>query len=118
MNYVHTYLILAVANLCNEYNATTGFFPVDQVTLEYLNHTGREKHSLAVMKEYLENVKLLRNNQDSSADEAICYDEVIEVYLPDIIVTISGKIHKKNSKIDSIWQFHEIILNVRTVVNL
>ena len=77
---------------------------MDQVTLEYLNHTGREKHSLAVMKEYLENVKLLRNNQDSSADEAICYDEVIEVYLPDIVVTISGKCDLFKNKLQ-----HELI---------
>ena len=79
----------AIANLCNEYNAKTGFFPVDQTTLDYLHQTGREKHSLDVMKKYLECVDLLRNNQNT--ENNIKYDEVIEVYLPDIVVTISGK---------------------------
>ena len=77
----------AIANLCNEYNSKTGFFPVDQTTLDYLHQTGREKHSLMVTKQYLENVGLLRNNQNI---DNIAYDKVIEVYLPDIIVTISG----------------------------
>merc|ERR1712110_648807 len=50
----------AVANLCNEYSAKTGFFPVDASTLEYLAQTGREKHSLKVTKEYLQKVGLFR----------------------------------------------------------
>ena len=89
----------AIANLCNEYNSKTGFFPVDQTTLDYLHQTGREKHSLNVTKKYLENVGLLRNNQSTESNENIAYDKVIEVYLPDIIVTISGP-RKSKDKVE------------------
>ena len=30
-----------VANMAPEYGATTGFFPVDERTIEYLRQTGR-----------------------------------------------------------------------------
>ena len=32
----------AIANLCAEYGAKTGFFPVDEHTLDYLTQTGRD----------------------------------------------------------------------------
>ena len=87
----------AVANLCSEYNAKTGFFPVDSSTLDYLSQTGREKHSLAVMKEYLERTGLLRINMDNNDEEdEVIYDDIIEIYLPDIVVTISGPTRPKD----------------------
>ena len=81
----------AIANLCNEYNAKTGFFPVDCHTLDYLAQTGREKHSIYVMKAYLERSGLLRINPENNEETCeIAYDEIVEIFLPDIIVTISG----------------------------
>ena len=87
--------------LCNTYidvfdfflkfSAKTGFFPVDASTLEYLAQTGREKHSLKVTKEYLQKVGLFRiNPDDNDQEDDVVYDEIIEIYLPDIVVTISG----------------------------
>lgn len=87
----------AVANLCNEYSAKTGFFPVDASTLEYLAQTGREKHSLKVTKEYLQKVGLFRiNPEDNDHEDDVVYDEIIEIYLPDIVVTISGPTRPKD----------------------
>ena len=66
---------------------------MDGSTLEYLAQTGREKHSLKVTKEYLQKVGLFRINPDDNDEEdGIIYDEIIEIYLPDIVVTISGKV--------------------------
>ena len=66
---------------------------MDASTLEYLAQTGREKHSLKVTKEYLQKVGLFRiNPEDNDHEDDVVYDEIIEIYLPDIVVTISGKI--------------------------
>ena len=78
----------AVANLCSEYGSMTGYFPVDQSTIEYLEHTGREKHSLDTIKTYLEKVHMLRCEYLESEDDM--YEDIVEVYLSDIVVTISG----------------------------
>ncbi len=78
----------AIANLCSEYGSMTGFFPVDAATIEYLEHTGRERHSLASIKSYLEKVLMLRPSYSPEDDDM--FDAIVEVYLPDIVVTISG----------------------------
>ncbi|MBL8378796.1 MAG: aconitate hydratase AcnA [Burkholderiales bacterium] len=41
-----------VANMAPEYGATTGFFPVDGRTLEYLRATGREADQIALVEAY------------------------------------------------------------------
>ncbi len=42
-----------VANMCPEYGALVGFFPVDEVTLEYLGRTGRDAHQVRCIEAYL-----------------------------------------------------------------
>jgi aconitate hydratase len=50
------YLTLAdratIANMAPEYGATCGFFPVDNVTLEYLKLSGRTKDRIALVEKY------------------------------------------------------------------
>jgi aconitate hydratase len=41
-----------IANMAPEYGATCGFFPVDQVTLDYLHLTGRDTDRIALVKAY------------------------------------------------------------------
>jgi aconitate hydratase len=41
-----------IGNMAPEYGATCGFFPVDQVTLEYLRFTGRDPHRIALVEAY------------------------------------------------------------------
>jgi aconitate hydratase len=41
-----------VANMAPEYGATCGFFPIDEVTLDYMRLTGRSEHTLALVKAY------------------------------------------------------------------
>ena len=41
-----------IANMAPEYGATCGFFPVDEVTLDYLRLTGRDEHRIALVEAY------------------------------------------------------------------
>ncbi|WP_127347834.1 aconitate hydratase AcnA [Pseudidiomarina mangrovi] len=41
-----------IANMAPEYGATCGFFPVDQETLRYLQLTGRDAHTIALVEAY------------------------------------------------------------------
>ena len=43
-----------IANMAPEYGATCGFFPVDDVTLEYMRLSGREESHIADVKSYLQ----------------------------------------------------------------
>ena len=43
-----------IGNMAPEYGATCGFFPVDDLTIEYLHQTGRDEHRIALTKAYLE----------------------------------------------------------------
>ncbi|XP_059533963.1 iron-responsive element-binding protein 2 isoform X2 [Myotis daubentonii] len=77
-----------IANMCPEYGATLSFFPVDNVTLKHLEHTGFDKAKLKSMETYLKAVKLFRSDQsDSGAPE---YSQVIRINLNSIVATVSG----------------------------
>lgn len=41
-----------ISNMAPEYGATCGFFPVDQETLRYLQLTGRDEHTIALVEAY------------------------------------------------------------------
>ncbi|MFC4274611.1 aconitate hydratase AcnA [Achromobacter aloeverae] len=42
-----------VANMAPEYGATTGYFPVDEHTLDYLRQTGRPAAAIALVRAYM-----------------------------------------------------------------
>lgn len=41
-----------ISNMAPEYGATCGFFPVDKETIKYLELTGRDKHTVALVEAY------------------------------------------------------------------
>ena len=41
-----------ISNMAPEYGATCGYFPVDQVTLDYLRFTGRDEENIALVEAY------------------------------------------------------------------
>ncbi|CAL5321578.1 unnamed protein product [Camellia sinensis] len=57
-----------IANMSPEYGATMGFFPVDHVTLQYLNLTGRSEETVAMIEAYLR-----ANNMFVDYNERLCY---------------------------------------------
>jgi aconitate hydratase len=82
----------AVANLCTEYGAKVGYFPVDETTLEYLRHTGRDPHQIDVIEMYMKKVNMFRSTSSEKdvADTKIEYDSIINIDLSGAQVTISG----------------------------
>lgn len=77
-----------VSNMCPEYGATVGFFPVDVKTLEYLRQTGRDELTLNYAKAYLEANHMLRNYSDASQDPV--YSQVVELDLSSVVPSLSG----------------------------
>ncbi|KFW71391.1 Iron-responsive element-binding protein 2, partial [Pygoscelis adeliae] len=79
-----------IANMCPEYGAILSFFPVDNVTLKHLKHTGKgfDKAKLEVMEAYLKAVKLFRNDESSSREPE--YSQVVQISPSSIIPYVSG----------------------------
>ncbi|NWI20508.1 IREB2 protein, partial [Crypturellus soui] len=77
-----------IANMCPEYGAILSFFPVDNVTLRHLKHTGFDKARLEVIEAYLKAVKLFRNEESSSGEPE--YSQVVQINLSSIIPYVSG----------------------------
>uniref|UniRef100_A0A914CG43 aconitate hydratase n=1 Tax=Acrobeloides nanus TaxID=290746 RepID=A0A914CG43_9BILA len=77
-----------IANMCPEYGATVGFFPVDSRTMEYLAQTGRDSHSLKRAEAYLKQNGLFVNYEDSN--HAPKFTKVLELDLASIVPCLSG----------------------------
>ncbi len=57
-----------ISNMCPEYGATVGFFPVDKASLTYLTQTGRDDDKLVMVETYLKANKMFRDYNDTSQD--------------------------------------------------
>ncbi|NNM57938.1 aconitate hydratase AcnA [Acidocella sp.] len=53
-----------IANMAPEYGATCGFFPVDQITLDYLHLSGRDEHRIKLVEAYCKAQGLWRTEED------------------------------------------------------
>ncbi|MBD2797064.1 aconitate hydratase AcnA [Xenorhabdus sp. 18] len=53
-----------IANMSPEYGATCGFFPVDDITLDYMRLTGRQEEEIALVEAYCKTQGLWRNAGD------------------------------------------------------
>lgn len=77
-----------IANMCPEYGATIGYFPVDEKSLEYLRQTGREEHKIAYIEEYLKRNKLFRDFKNENEDPK--FTSVVELDLSTVKPSASG----------------------------
>ncbi len=75
-----------MANMAPEYGATIGFFPVDQMTLDYLKMTGRSEQDIAQIKEYCMLQKLFGVPKRGEVD----YTKVVELDLSSVKPCVSG----------------------------
>ncbi|PWA16043.1 hypothetical protein CCH79_00018756, partial [Gambusia affinis] len=57
-----------IANMCPEYGATAAFFPVDDISMKYLEQTGREPETLAYITKYLKAAGLFRDYNNIAQD--------------------------------------------------
>lgn len=77
-----------IANMCPEYGATAAFFPVDHVSIQYLEQTGRGAETLAFVTKYLQAVAMFRdyNNSAQTPD----FTQVVELDLNTVVPCCSG----------------------------
>ncbi|KAF7995222.1 hypothetical protein HCN44_004694 [Aphidius gifuensis] len=77
-----------ISNMCPEYGATVGFFPIDKQSLNYLRQTGRNENHIERIEKYLEAVKMLRNYNDESQDPI--FTETVTLDLGTVVSSVSG----------------------------
>jgi len=77
-----------IANMCPEYGATVGYFPVDMKSVAYLRNTSRDEAKLAYIQAYLEKVGLLRDFKDTAQDPT--FSETYSLDLSTIVPSLSG----------------------------
>jgi aconitate hydratase len=75
-----------LSNMAPEYGATTGFWPVDERTLEYLRMTGRDPKHIALVEAYCRAAGLFRNE---NAPDPV-YDRIVEIDLAGVERSLAG----------------------------
>src|SRR5205085_12286327 len=74
-----------LGNMSPEYGATCGFFPVDELTLEYLRLTGRPADRVALVESYCRENLLWHEPSEHPT-----YSQVVELDLPDVEPSLAG----------------------------
>jgi aconitate hydratase len=74
-----------LGNMSPEYGATCGFFPVDEITLEYLRLTGRSAERIALVEAYCKENLLWHDPTDHAT-----YSQVVELDLGDVEPSLAG----------------------------
>jgi aconitate hydratase len=74
-----------LGNMSPEYGATCGFFPVDEVTLDYLRLTGRSAERISLVEAYCKENMLWHDASDHAT-----YSQVVELDLGDVEPSIAG----------------------------
>ena len=74
-----------LGNMSPEYGATCGFFPVDEVTVEYLRLTGRSAERIALVEAYCKE-NLLWHEPEEHPE----YSQVVELDLDDVEPSLAG----------------------------
>ncbi len=74
-----------IANMAPEYGATAGFFPVDDMTLEYLDLSGRPAELQDAVRDYCQAQGLWRDE-----DREIIYSDTLELDLSRVEPALAG----------------------------
>ncbi|MDX1616881.1 MAG: aconitate hydratase AcnA, partial [Candidatus Promineifilaceae bacterium] len=75
-----------IANMCPEYGATVGFFPVDQETLNYLRRTGRSEEHVALVERFTKEQGLFRTDDMPYPT----FTDVVELDLSTVEPSLAG----------------------------
>ena len=75
-----------IANMAPEYGATMGFFPVDEITLDYLRQTGRDEAHVEMVRRYLVEQGLFRT--DATPDPE--FTDTLELDLSTVEPSLAG----------------------------
>ncbi|MDC0279136.1 aconitate hydratase AcnA, partial [bacterium] len=75
-----------IANMAPEYGATMGFFPVDDITLEFLRQTGRSAEQVALVENYTKEQGLFRTDDGPDLN----YTKTVSLDLGTIEPSLAG----------------------------
>ncbi len=75
-----------IANMAPEYGATMGFFPVDDVTIDYLRNTGRSDDEINACQSYYKAQGLYGMPMAGAID----YSQVVELNLSNVQPSLAG----------------------------
>jgi aconitate hydratase len=75
-----------IANMAPEYGATCGFFPIDEVTLDYLRLTGREAKRIKLVEAYAKAQGMWRSNDLPDP----MFSETLELDLTSVVPSLAG----------------------------
>jgi aconitate hydratase len=75
-----------IANMAPEYGATMGFFPVDEVTVDYLRATGRDANAIARFEAYFKAQGLFGIPREGQID----YSQTLTMELSSIKPSLAG----------------------------
>src|SRR5690606_32615720 len=75
-----------ISNMAPEYGATCGFFPVDQVTLDYLRLTGRDEERIALVEAYCRAQGLWRDENSPEPE----FSETLRLDLDSVRPSLAG----------------------------
>jgi aconitate hydratase len=98
-----------IGNMSPEYGATCGFFPVDELTLEYLRLTGRSAERIALVEAYCKENMLWHDPSEEPT-----YSQVLELDLSTVEPSLAGPRrpqdrvplhHAKTAFLDSLGTF-------------
>ena len=74
-----------IANMAPEYGATVGFFPVDEMTIEYLRLTGRSEALIETVEQYYRLQGMWRDD-----DRTITYSSELELDMGTVVPSLAG----------------------------
>jgi len=74
-----------IANMAPEYGATCGFFPVDNITLDYMRLSGRSDQQIALVEAYSKEQGLWRH----TGDEPV-FTSTLQLNMQDVEASLAG----------------------------
>ena len=74
-----------LSNMAPEYGATVGFFPVDEITLDFMRLTGRSEENIVRVEAYAKAQGLWRD-----PEEHLAFTEILEIDLSEVEISLAG----------------------------
>ncbi|HHJ06073.1 MAG TPA: aconitate hydratase AcnA [Anaerolineae bacterium] len=75
-----------IANMAPEYGATMGFFPMDDITLNYLRRSGRPEELVQLVERYTKEQGLFRSDDMPEPE----FTDTLELDLGDVVPSLAG----------------------------
>jgi len=75
-----------LANMCPEYGATVGFFPVDDETINFLKRTGRSPELISLVENYCKSQGLFRTDDTPDPE----FTDLVELDLRSVQPSLAG----------------------------